>query len=75
MNTKNLNFDAIISEWTISPCNPGRHGIVSLRGRIYNDQKGRFLDGEMVITSEIKHIDFEQGLVHTNNSIYKLDDI
>lgn len=70
-----MNFDAVISEWTISPCNPGRHGLVTLRGRIYNDKKNRFMDGEMVITTEILSIDFTEGLVHTKNSIYKLDEI
>lgn len=41
-----------------------------LIGHIYNDSKGRFVDGTEVQTSKILKV--KDGLVYTRNSIYKL---
>lgn len=39
-------------------------------GRIYNDSKGRFVDGQIVRTSLVEKVDGD--LVYTMNSVYKL---
>lgn len=45
-------------------------GIV-LRGRIYNDIRDRFADGEIVRTSYVTAVNVEQKTIHTRNSIYR----
>lgn len=43
-----------------------------LSGKIYNDKKNRFNDGQKVYTSRIEEINFQDGWAKTKNSIYKL---
>ena len=66
-------YNAIMSEWTISMENPGRHGLASIRGRIYNDKNKRFENGEIVITSPLEYVDFNTMIARTKNTTYKLD--
>lgn len=47
-------------------------GPYQLAGNIYNDTKGRFNDGDYVVTSQIKSIDFENGVAQTRNTKYIL---
>jgi NTP pyrophosphatase (non-canonical NTP hydrolase) len=48
------------------------HGDTRIRGRIYGDLKGRFEDGEMVITSPVLD-ELPGDIVQTKNSIYKVE--
>lgn len=47
-------------------------GHYCIYGEIYNDTKNRFIDGTVVRTSKIKSIDFENMIVITQNTTYKL---
>lgn len=47
-------------------------GVYQVVGDIYNDTKGRFRDGETIQTSKLKSIDFEAGILVTQNTIYTL---
>ena len=42
-----------------------------LKGQIYNDL--RFKDGEAVVTSRIRYIDFVEMTAQTQNTKYRLD--
>lgn len=46
---------------------------LSLHGEVYNDEKGRFKDGEVVTTSHIMNIDGR--VVTTRNTVYTLGDV
>lgn len=43
-----------------------------LCGDVFRDEKRRFKDGDNIVTSEIKKIDFIEGKAWTKNSEYKL---
>ena len=60
-----------LRNWSINPLNPGRHGLVSVRGDVYNDS--RFDDGTTIITSEVKNVDFKCLLLYTKNTVYRLE--
>lgn len=42
-------------------------------GRIYNDETGRFNNGDMIETSQIQEIDFNTSTIKTLNHTYVLD--
>lgn len=48
-------------------------GAVQMHGTIYNDTKGRFLDGARIGTSKVLRVDFESGVLVTKNTTYNLD--
>lgn len=56
--------------WSIYRLGSGK---VIVEGRIYNDSKNRFEDGKFIHTSAIKSVNFEDGTVVTQNSVYNLD--
>lgn len=39
-------------------------------GKLFNDSRGRFTDGDSVRTSYVKKIDFDKKLIYTRNSVY-----
>jgi len=43
-----------------------------LSGDIYNDSRKEFTDGETVITSKLKSIDFDLHVASTMNTFYEL---
>src|SRR5690242_6102455 len=45
-----------------------------LTGRIYNDPRRRFPDGEVVTTSRVEWLNEEAGLAQTRNTLYLLRD-
>lgn len=44
-----------------------------VKGKIWDDKKKRFNNGEFVTTSRVKSIDFENGLIFTKNSVYLIE--
>ena len=64
---KVVEFDGELRDWTLVPAYGG--GIVA-KGRIYNDKKGRFEDGEYIHTSVVESV--EGNIVRTKNSVYEL---
>ena len=60
---------ATLSDWSIAT----HTGFMQFVGRIRNDKKGRFADGEIIRTSAVQRVDFETNLVVTRNSVYKLE--
>lgn len=57
--------------WSILPSRYAEY--IILRGEIYGDIHGRFDDGTVIQSSKIQKIDIENRLVHTLNSVYRLD--
>lgn len=52
----------------------GTKKLTFLIGIIYDDEAGRFKDGELLQrTSYLLKVDFEGGVAETCNTIYKLD--
>ena len=45
---------------------------VVIIGKVYNDIKGRFNDGEEIVTSRVLQADFVNGVIETRNSVYHL---
>lgn len=43
-----------------------------LTGHIYNDSRGKFIDGQEVVTSRLIRINFENMIAETENTAYKL---
>jgi len=43
-----------------------------MSGNIHNDEKGRFTDGDYVITSSLQEIDLDKKIVQTRNTTYEL---
>ena len=41
-------------------------------GKVFNDNKKRFKDGTVIRTSLIIKIDFDDSLIYTKKSIYKI---
>lgn len=63
-----VNYDAELRDWVFRK-SYYHDGLVAT-GIVYNDSKGRFLDGEGITTSLIKNTD--GLLLITENSVYKL---
>ena len=64
-----MDYDCELYEWIMSARNDGT---VSIVGRILNDSKNRFQDHEIVCTSQVFSIDFNNNIAITNNTVYKL---
>ena len=60
----------LLKEWSIVMLG----GKVYIVGKVYNDIKGRFNDGDEIRTSQILKADFVNGVVETRNSVYHLGD-
>lgn len=60
----------LIKNWNIENAYDGSVMIVD---NIYNDTKGRFVDGTSIHTSRVMSIDFANGVVKTRNSFYNLE--
>lgn len=43
-----------------------------LTGHIYNDSRGKFIDGQRISTSRLLRIDFEKMTAETENTVYEL---
>ena len=67
-----LSFDAELVNWQISMMVPGRYGKVCATGRIYNQNNPRFNNGDYINTSPIQSFDFDNMIITTLNSRYKL---
>lgn len=67
-----LDFDAELVLWQISMMIPGRYGKVAATGKIYNQKVNRFNDGDHICTSPIQSIDYENMIITTLNTRYKL---
>jgi hypothetical protein len=50
------------------------YGDHRISGDIYGDTRGKFKDGDNVVTSPLKSIDFDARVAKTKNSIYALGD-
>lgn len=48
-------------------------GSTQVSGFIVDDTKGRFRDGSYIYSSQVTKLPGKAGLVHTLNSVYKLD--
>jgi hypothetical protein len=59
----------LLKDWTIERWNNS----VIIIGKVYNDIKGRFKDGEEIHTSKVLKADFVNGVVETRNSVYHLE--
>jgi hypothetical protein len=62
-----MEIEGQIHKWEYHPIYTG-----SICGFIYNDTKGRFVDGTWIITSTVKKV--EDDIAYTRNSIYQLMD-
>ena len=60
----------LIKNWNIENAYDGSIMIV---GNIYNDTKGRFVDGTYIHTSRVMNVDFLRGVAITKNSFYNLE--
>jgi hypothetical protein len=61
----------VLKDWSIVK----RYGnYVVIIGKVYNDIKGRFNDGEEIVTSRVLQADFVNGVIETRNSVYHLED-
>ena len=61
----------VLKDWSIVK----RYGNdVVIIGKVYNDIKGRFNDGEEIVTSRVLQADFVNGVIETRNSVYHLED-
>lgn len=69
---KEVEITATLKGWAIQPIYQGSTAIVA-RGACFGDIRQRFLDGEQIRTSSITKVDLKNRLVHTLNSVYKLD--
>lgn len=61
--------EAHLENWYIVRCFGRKRQVV---GKIYEDGKGRFKDGTMVRTSDIRHLDKATGMLWTQNTTYSL---
>ena len=59
----------LIKHWVIIK----EYGNCYLEGNIYNDAHKRFENGKHIRTSKIRTIDFDKGIVITQNSVYYLN--
>ena len=46
--------------------------VLVLKGDVYDDEKGRFRNGEPIITSAVKTIEIGMAEAQTRNTLYKL---
>lgn len=60
----------LLKEWSIVMLG----GKVYIVGKVYNDIKGRFNDGDEIRTSQVLKADFVNGVIETRNSVYHLGD-
>ena len=61
-------IDGFVSDWTFS-----REGNeLTIIGNIYNDKKGRFVDGDYIHLSAVVSVDMTTRIVTTKNSKYLL---
>lgn len=69
----NVNYDMDIkpnyklTNWRIEDLG----GMYRLRGQIWG--RDDFDEGQIIVTTNLKSIDFEKGIAETKNSIYKLE--
>lgn len=64
-----MEITATFIDWKIEDV----FGMFRIVGRIAGeDAKGRFESGDVIYTSALKSIDFENGVAVTRNSVYKL---
>lgn len=61
--------DAILRNWHEVKLDGGSYVV----GNIYEDSKGRFMDGTPVRTSWVVDLDADNGILETRNTIYKLE--
>jgi len=59
--------DAELHDWSLAQVD---HGVWVVNGRIFNDSKGRFSDGDRVHTSTIRFL--ANGRLETRNTKYLL---
>lgn len=59
----------LLKDWSILML----YGKVFIVGKVYNDIKGRFDDGEEIRTSQVLKADFVNGVIETRNSVYHLE--
>ena len=64
-----MEHDAILKDVLVTQAN-GRFFAI---GKIFSDSKLRFGDAEVVRTSYINSIDFENGIIQTRNTVYKIE--
>ena len=69
MSRENKLKQNLIKDWTLEKWG----GAIVICGCIYNDTKGRFVNGAHIHTSRVEFIDFVKGLAKTKNSVYELD--
>lgn len=60
----------LLKNWSVQR-HPNGHYLIM--GDVYNDSKNRFKDGSSILTSKVKNIDFENGKVETQNTVYNLE--
>jgi hypothetical protein len=66
-----MTHDAILRNWT-PVVSVYTNTVVRFEGKIYEDKKGRFKDGDEILTSRAESIDYETGILTTQNSKYQL---
>lgn len=59
----------LLKDWSIMRL----FGDVFIVGKVYNDIKGRFEDGDEIRTSRVLKADFVNGVIETRNSVYHLE--
>lgn len=67
-NSSDNRRTATLREWWF--VQSGNH--TALQGRVYHDRNGRFKDGDLITTSRILRLDFQNGLAITRKSTYVL---
>jgi hypothetical protein len=65
-----IKYDAIIRDYSVLELGP-RHKVII--GKIYDDSKSRFNDGDVIKTSVAIDLNEEDGYVRTRNTMYKLE--
>jgi hypothetical protein len=65
-------FNAELVNWQISTMVTGRYGMVCATGKIYNQKTPRFEDGDHINTSPIQSFGFDNMIITTRNTRYKL---
>ena len=71
MTSNGVHCDAILFNWRlVRAFGVGPQWVIG--GGILGDSKKRFANGELICTSPVEIIDFEEGWAKTKNTYYKL---
>lgn len=69
-----MKYDAVLREWSIVSGDPNNmRFFIHVKGKIFDDKKGRFKNGDKVSTSPITSLPNANGVITTKNSSYKLE--